>query len=56
MRMENVGKEVVIAIPVARIIQRNDKEVALLQSLQPCVAFPLAGDGIALLVHCQPNK
>ncbi len=47
MRREHFGKEVVIAIPVTRVIQRNDKEVASLQGLQPCVAFSLAGDGIA---------
>src|SRR5258707_9221137 len=47
MRMEHVGKEVVIAIPVALVIQRNDKVVAALQSRQPRGAFLLAGDGIA---------
>ena len=47
MRREHFGKEVVIAIPVALVIQRNDKEVAALQGLQPRVAFLLAGDGIA---------
>ena len=47
MRMENVGKEVMIAIPVALVIQRNDKQVASLQGLQQRVAFLLAGDGIA---------
>ncbi|MGI9061434.1 MAG: hypothetical protein ACR2H5_22970 [Ktedonobacteraceae bacterium] len=36
-----------IAIPVARVIERNDKEIAALQGLQPRVAFLLAGDGIA---------
>jgi hypothetical protein len=33
MRREHFGKEVVIAIPVARVIERNDKEVAVLQGL-----------------------
>ena len=47
MRRENFGKEVVIAIPVALVIERNDKEVASLQGLQPRVALLLAGDGIA---------
>ena len=47
LRRKHFGKEVVIAIPVALVIQRNDKEVAALQSLQPRVAFFLAGDGIA---------
>ena len=47
MRVENVGKEVVIAIPAALVIQRHDKEVASFQGLQPRLAFLLAGDGIA---------
>ena len=47
MRREHVGKEVVIAIPVALVIQRHDKEVAALQGLQQRAAFLLAGDGIA---------
>ena len=34
MRSEHVGKEVMIAIPVALIIQRHDKEVAALQGIQ----------------------
>src|SRR6266567_6918380 len=47
MHREHFGKEVVIAIPVALVIERNDKEVASLQGLQPLAAFLLAGDGIA---------
>src|ERR671916_511582 len=47
MRSEYVGKEVVIAIPLAPIVQRNDKEVAALKGLQPRLAVLLAGDGIA---------
>jgi len=35
---EHLGKQVVIAIPLALLIQRNDKEVAALQSPQPIVA------------------
>ena len=34
MRMEDFGKQVMIAIPVALVIQRNDEEVAALQGLQ----------------------
>jgi hypothetical protein len=47
MRGEHFGKEVMITIPVALVIQRNNKEVASLQGLQPRIAFFLAGDGIA---------
>ena len=44
---ENVCKKVVVAKPVALIIQRGDKQVASLQGLQQHVAFLLVGDGIA---------
>jgi hypothetical protein len=47
MRIENFGEEVMITIPLALVIQRNDKEIASLQGLQPRVAFLLVGDGIA---------
>ena len=47
VRMENIGKEVVIAIPLALVVQRNDKQVASLQGLQQHFAFFLTGDGIA---------
>ena len=47
MRKENFGEEVVIAIPLALVIQRNDKEVASLEGLQERVSLLLAGNGIA---------
>src|ERR687893_1223980 len=47
LRIENVRKEVVVAKPMALVVQRNDKEVASLQGLQPRVAILLIGDGIA---------
>ena len=47
MCQEYFGKEVMIAIPVAPVIQWNDKEIASLQGLQLHVSFILAGDGIA---------
>ena len=40
MRREHFGKEVVIAIPVALVIERNDKEVAALQGLQAARCLP----------------
>ena len=43
---KNISKEMVIAIPVALVVQRNDKEVAPLQSFQLRAAFILTGDGI----------
>jgi hypothetical protein len=47
MRIENICKEVIITIPLAPVVERNDEEVASLQGLQPRFAFFLAGDGIA---------
>ena len=47
MRMEHIGEEVVIAIPVALVIQRDEKVVAALQDRQPRVAPCLPGDGLA---------
>ena len=46
-RAEHVGKEVVVAIPPSRVVQRHEKEVAALQRLQPRAAALLAGDGFA---------
>jgi hypothetical protein len=46
-RAENVRKEVMVAKPVASIVERNDEQVSSLQSLQQRVASLLAGDGIA---------
>ena len=47
VRMENVSEEVVIAIPLALVVQRNDKQVASLQGLQQHFAIFLFGDSIA---------
>ena len=44
---QHVGKEVVVAKPVAFIVQRHDKQVAALQGIQQQHAVVLAGDGIA---------
>ena len=43
---EDIGKKVVIAIPVAPVIQRDDKEVAPLQGFQPFASSRLSGDHI----------
>ncbi|MBK9715005.1 MAG: hypothetical protein IPO81_27505 [Kouleothrix sp.] len=45
--LKNFGKQMVIWIPLARAIQRHDKEVAALECFQPCAATLLTGDGIA---------
>ena len=45
--MEHVGEEVVVAVPVAPVIQRDEEEVAALQGRQPRAAARLAGDGVA---------
>ena len=47
VRLENFGEEVVIAIPLALIIKRDDEQVAAFQNIQHFFAiFPL-GDSIA---------
>ena len=46
VRPENFGEEVVIAIPPALIIERDDEEVAALQRFQHRFAVWLPGDGI----------
>ena len=44
---QEIAEEVVIAIPLARAVERNDKQVALLQRQQERVAIRTSGDGIA---------
>ena len=41
MRIKHIGKEMVIAIPMALFIQRNDKKVASLQGFQARAAVLL---------------
>ena len=45
--LQNLGEEVMIAIPLARVIERNDEQIATLESLQRPAAIFLSGDGIA---------
>ena len=47
MHTKDLSEEVVIAIPMAPVIERNDKEIAALEGLQPRLAVLLARDGIA---------
>ena len=42
MHTENFGKEVVVAIPMAPVVQRNDEEVAAFKGMQLRLGF-LAG-------------
>ena len=46
LRCEDVGEEVMVAIPLAPVVQRHDKEVATIERLQPRAAVLLAGHGI----------
>ena len=46
MRLQHIGEEMVIAIPLALIVERNDEEIAALQSFQHRFAILLPGDGI----------
>ncbi|MNS74985.1 hypothetical protein D3C72_1084810 [compost metagenome] len=47
MHSENLSEEVMIAIPLAPVIQGNNKEIASLQGLEPRTAILLASDSIA---------
>src|SRR5215831_9753429 len=47
MREEHFSKEMVIAIPLPLVIQRNEKEIAPLQGRQECAAICLAGNSVA---------
>ena len=50
---QQLGKKMVIAIPVPRLIQRNDEEVGVFQHFQGRLAVVLAGEGVAQ-GSCQP--
>ena len=45
--LQQVGKEMMIAIPAAIVVQGHDKEVAPLQPLEHLLAVRTAGDGVA---------
>ena len=47
MGQENIGKEVMVTIPLAFIIQWNNKQVAPLQRFQHFLTIGLVGNGIA---------
>src|SRR5262249_21195112 len=47
VRLEHLGEQVVIAIPLAPVIQWNNKEVAAMERLQPRTATRLATHRIA---------
>ena len=47
VRLQNIGEEVVIAIPLALVIERNDKQIAALQGIQHFSAIFPPSDGIA---------
>ena len=46
-RAQHVGEEVVVAVPPAAVVERDQEQVAALQRLQHGLAAVLAGDGIA---------
>ena len=46
-RPQHVGEEMVIAIPLAAVVERDQEQVPSLQRLQHGLAAVLAGDGIA---------
>ena len=47
VRLQNICEELMIAIPLALVIERNDEQVATFQGLQRPSAIFLPGDGIA---------
>ena len=47
VRLQDVGEELVIAIPPAAVIERDQEQVSPLQRRQLGLATVLAGDGIA---------
>ncbi len=47
MRPQDVGEEMVIAIPLPGVIEGDDEQVAALQEAQPVLCIVAAGDGIA---------
>ena len=47
MHLEKFGKQVVVAVPVALVVQRYHEEVAPLQGFQACAAPGLARHGVA---------
>jgi hypothetical protein len=44
---QELGEEVVVAVPVPLVVERDDEEVIPLQSLQHLLALIAAGDRIA---------
>ena len=46
-RAQHVGEEVVIAIPPAAVVERDQEQVPAIQRLQHGLAVVLAGDGVA---------
>src|SRR5688500_10367484 len=46
-RAENVGEQVVVAVPGAVRVERNEEEVAALEVLEHAGAVGTAGDGVA---------
>ena len=46
VRLQHIGEKVMIAIPLALVVERNDKQVAALQGFQHSPAAILCGDGV----------
>ncbi|MNC95591.1 hypothetical protein D3C83_127460 [compost metagenome] len=44
---QKVGEEVVIAVPLALMVERNEKEIGALQMIEYAGAVVASGDGIA---------
>ena len=46
VRLEHVGEQMVVAIPLPPVVQRDEEQVLSFERLQHCLAATLAGDGI----------
>jgi hypothetical protein len=47
MSLQDVGEQVVIAVPTTLVVERNDEEVSPLEGAQHRLAVASPGDGIA---------
>ena len=47
VRLKHIGEKVMIAIPLALVVERDDKQVFALQGFQHCSAFFLIRNGVA---------
>jgi len=47
LRLQHVREEMMVAVPLASIIQRDDEQVSPFQTLEQCLRARFADDGVA---------